>query len=195
MAFPLALALGIVGLREVLEVELTEPLRAEEVRRRLASEAPPGLDLIEAEEVGPGRATQVAAVSYALAVPADRAEACRAAVATFLASDRWPHQRQRPDRGRTRDVDLRRFVTDAGLAPDLMLRFRLTMSPEGSARPEEVVEALGLTVILTRGAVLVRTDVELASATAATPPIVFGTDPAVEAPSATAIVPKTTTAT
>src|SRR5262249_51940142 len=108
---------------------------------------------------------------------------------------RWPHQRQRPDRGRTRDVDLRRFVTAAGLGPDLVLRFRLTTSPEGSARPEEVVEALGLADALTQGAVLVRTDVELAAPAAATPPTVPRTDPAVEVPSATPIVPTTTNTT
>src|SRR5262245_4685643 len=54
VSFPLALALGIEGRREVLELELTEALAPEEVRDRLAAVAPPGLELAEAEAIGPG---------------------------------------------------------------------------------------------------------------------------------------------
>ena len=42
-----------------------------------------------------------------------------------------------------------------------MLGFRLKVSPDGSARPEEVLECLGLRDLLDQGAVLVRTHVEL----------------------------------
>lgn len=170
MVFPLALALGIEGAREVLELELAEPQDAEEVRRRLAATAPAGLDFLEAEELGPGRAGQVAAASYALPVPREHADACHAALARFLASDHWTHLRHRPDKGRTRAVDLRQATTEASLDADGVLRFRLTMTTQGSARPEEVVGALGLTDVLTQGGVLVRTDVELASLTPAAPP-------------------------
>jgi hypothetical protein len=38
----------------------------------------------------------------------------------------------------------------------------LKITPGGSARPEEVVEALGIRDLLGRGSVLVRTDMELA---------------------------------
>ena len=36
------------------------------------------------------------------------------------------------------------------------------MTPNGSARPEEVIDALGLSDLLGQGTVLVRTEVELA---------------------------------
>src|SRR4028119_2220334 len=55
VVFPLALGLGIEGLREVVELELAEPIGPAEVLRRLAAAAPPGLVFFEAEAVGPGR--------------------------------------------------------------------------------------------------------------------------------------------
>src|SRR5947209_18839925 len=45
MAFALSLALGIVGCEEVLELELDELLPPEELRQRLARQAPPGLEV------------------------------------------------------------------------------------------------------------------------------------------------------
>ena len=53
-------------------------------------------------------------------------------------------------------------MLEAALADggDLVLRMKIT--PEGSARPEEVIDALGLKDLLSRGAVLIRDDVELA---------------------------------
>ncbi len=41
--FAQSLALGLVGRNEVLELELTAPLPADEVQRRLAGQCPPGL--------------------------------------------------------------------------------------------------------------------------------------------------------
>src|SRR3954454_24364755 len=70
--FALALALGIEGRREVMDLELDEPMEPREVLGRLAAEAPPGFDFFEAEAVGPGRAARVAAASYRLAIPEGR---------------------------------------------------------------------------------------------------------------------------
>ncbi len=160
IAFTLALALGIEGHHEVVEIELAGPMEPTEVLHRLAAVSPPGLDWLEAEDPGPGRPAQAGAVRYALPIPADRREDARAALADFLARDRWPYTRHRPDR--TVEIDLRPFLLDADLPPEGILRFRLKMSPSGSARPEELIEALGLRDLLGLGAILARTGVELA---------------------------------
>jgi radical SAM-linked protein len=161
VAFTLALALGIEGHHEVVEMELLEPMEPSEVLRRLAAVSPAGLDWIEAEAPGPGRAAQAEAVRYAINVPADRLEGARASLADFLARESWPYTRHRPDR--TVEIDLRPFLLEANLEEtDGTLRFRLKMSPSGSARPEEVIDALGLRDLLGQGAVLARTAVELA---------------------------------
>ena len=161
IAFTLALALGIEGHHEVVEIELAGPMEPAEVLRRLVAVSPPGLDWLDAEDPGPGRPAQAEAVRYALTIPADRRDRARAALADLLASDHRPYTRHRPDR--TVEIDLRPFLLEANLEePDGILRFRLKMSPSGSARPEEVIDALGLRDLLGQGIVLARTEVELA---------------------------------
>ena len=84
IVFTLALGLGIEGRREVVELDLTEPMDAAEVHRRLSAASPPGFDWLEAEAVDLGRAVPGRAVAYALAVPEERRDAARAALAAFL---------------------------------------------------------------------------------------------------------------
>lgn len=159
ISFPLALGLGIEGRREVVELELTEPMEPQEVLGRLAAAAPPGFDFLEAEPLGPGRPPRATAASYVLAVPSARRATAQAALDAFLASDRWPYTRQRPDR--TVEADLRPMVLGGALDDAGLLSLRLKIAPEGSARAEEVVEALGLTDLLRDGAILARTEIEL----------------------------------
>lgn len=161
MVFPLAMGLGIEGRREVVELDLAEPLEPAEVLRRLAAATPPGLDWLDAEAVAPGRAAQVGAVAYALDVPGARLEETRARLAALLASTSWPYTRRRPDRDREIPIDLRPFVLGAAIDPPGTLRFWMKMTPNVSARPEEVIDALGLRDALGQGAVLVRTEMEL----------------------------------
>ncbi|MFO0949924.1 MAG: TIGR03936 family radical SAM-associated protein [Isosphaeraceae bacterium] len=162
VVFALALALGVEGRREILEIDLAEPVPPDQLLERLRAEAPPGLEFLSAEVVPPGRPAHARAVSFAFDVPAPRLEPAREAVARFLACESWPYTRHRPDRGRDVPVDLRPFVLDAGLEDDGTLRFRLKITPNGSARPEEVLDALGLRDLLGLGSVLARTDMELA---------------------------------
>jgi radical SAM-linked protein len=160
IVFTLALGLGIEGRREVVELDLAEPMDAAEVHRRLSAASPPGFDWLEAEAVTSNRSSQAGAVAYALAVPEGRHDAARAALSAFLQSTSWPYTRRRSDRD---DVtfDLRPFLIEADLDPQGVLRFRLKITPAGSARSEEVIDALGLGDLLATGSVLVRTEVEL----------------------------------
>ena len=89
MTFPLALAVGIEGVDEVMEIELAERYEAEELLRRLAPQAPPGL-AFRAIEILPdsGKKAQVQSVSYEAPIPAadgmeraDQASAGRRVVA------------------------------------------------------------------------------------------------------------------
>jgi radical SAM-linked protein len=163
IVFALALALGVEGRREVVELDLIEPLVPSEVLRRLAAVAPSGLDWIQAETVAPGRCAHAEAVQYLLdAVPESRRVQASLALARFLASERWPYIRHRPDRDVT--LDLRPFVIKAELdGATGALRFRIKITPAGSARPEEFVDAVGLRDLLGEGSLLVRTEMELVS--------------------------------
>ena len=59
--------------------------------------------------------------------------------------------RCRPDGHRPQTIDLRPFLLDAELTDEGTLRARLKVSPDGSARPEELLECLGLRDLLDQG--------------------------------------------
>jgi radical SAM-linked protein len=161
IVFALALALGIEGRREVVEIELARPMEPAEILRRLAAASPPGLDWLDIETVAPDRAApRVEAVRYLLEVPLDRRDTTQTRLATLMVSTQWPYTRHRDDR--VVAIDVRPFVLGAELDPPGVLRFRMKMTPNGSARPEEVIDVLGLSDLLGQGSVLVRTEVELA---------------------------------
>jgi hypothetical protein len=94
-------------------------------------------------------------------VPEERRAAAQAAVKSLLASKSCPATRRRDDRGTEHTYDLRAYLGDAALCEMGMLRATLLVRPEGTARAEELLECLGLRDLLDRGAVLVRTHVEL----------------------------------
>ena len=156
MSFPLALALGIAARREVLELELDEPLSPDDLRVRLAAELPPGLEIVSVEPLAGRRKGRAVAVRYELPVPAQRAAAAQTSAAEFLAGSECWVRRQ----GKRRPIDLRSLVLDLGVRGG-WLHLRLRVTPEASARPEEVLAALGLRDLLDEGRFFTRTDVEL----------------------------------
>jgi radical SAM-linked protein len=157
MTFPLALAVGIEGLDEVLEVELAEPAEAAELLRRLALHAPPGL-IFHAVELLPegSRKARVQSASYEAPIP----PSCRAGlgqrIERLLAASSWPIERAR---GRAA-IDLRPLVRELALGGEV-LRMRLHVDDRGSVGPREVLGALGLAGIEREGVRLRRTAVEL----------------------------------
>ncbi len=162
VTFTLSLALGIEGCREVVEIDLTEPLEPAEVLSRLAATSPPGLEWLEAEPSFSPRAAQAGAVWYCLALPSDRLAGANASLAELLAAETRPYARRRPDK--TVELDLRPFLLDAAIDPEGVLRFRLKVTNSGAAaRPEDVVDVLGLSDLLREGSFLARTDLELTS--------------------------------
>jgi radical SAM-linked protein len=156
MWFALSLALGIVGDNEVLEIELTEPLAAEEVLTRLAAQAPPGISFLSSRSIDVRAGAHVRRAFYRLEIdvpPADLAARCAAVLAQ-------PHiwaERQRP---KPRRLDVRPFISE--LTPGTAgLSMALWITDNGAARPEEIISALGLGDDLPDGATIVRTDLEL----------------------------------
>ena len=161
--FALAMALGIEGRNEILDLEFTEPLDPAEALVRLQAESPPGFDFLSAEPIpsGPGtsRSARVVSASFRMAIPQDRSDQARAAVADLLSRESRPYTRHRPDR--TVEVDLRPFVLSVAMASSGDLQFRLKIMAEGSARPEEVIDALGLKDLFSQGVILIREDLEI----------------------------------
>lgn len=156
MWFALSLALGVAGSREVFELELTEPLPADEVERRLRDQAPPGLDLLSARAINAKDAARVRRAFYRLPL-ADPPTDLQGRCTDFLARAACWVERTRPQRRR---LDVRPYVDELRADPD-GISMALWITPYGAARPEEVVEALALGQHLAEGAVLERTDLEL----------------------------------
>jgi radical SAM-linked protein len=164
LIFALSMPLGVEGHAEVAELELDEVLPPDDVLDRLRRQCPPGLQVLELTRVPPRATAQVRGLTYALELPADRAELARSRIAELLASTELWIDRRRPSGGaNSRRMDLRPFLRDLRVTGDdpARLEMDLWLTPAGTARPEEVLGLLGLQDLAEAGAVLHRLRLEL----------------------------------
>jgi radical SAM-linked protein len=157
MSFPSALAMGVSGADEVLEVELVNEADAAGLAATLERHAPEGLAITSAELRPPGEpAAQARRVAFEFPVPIER----RAELAERIAG--WQARGSHLiDRGEGRKpVDLADFVEQIELV-DGVLRMQIRVTRQGAARPRELLELLGLEDLERRGVYLTRTAVEL----------------------------------
>jgi radical SAM-linked protein len=157
LVFALSLALGIAGLDEWADLELAAPLPPEEVRDRLARQAPPGLEIVGALRVPRRARLQVRQATYRLRLPPGRDADLAAKAAGLLAAPECWVERSRPA---PRRFDVRPYLAALRVLPDAV-EMDLTVTPTGTARPDEVLRLLGLADLLDAGAVLERTRLEL----------------------------------
>lgn len=158
LVFALSLPLGVVGLREIAELELDDQLSLEELHQRLAQVAPPGLEILAMERIAPKTTAHVCQVRYRLPIPPDRLPALPERIAALLTAAECWIERTRPQ---PRRFDARPYLDGLRLVP-LALEMDLRVTPTGSVRPDEVLELLGVRDLLDHGAVLERTDLVLA---------------------------------
>jgi radical SAM-linked protein len=161
LVFALSLPLGVVGLAEVVELELDEPVEPAVVHERLTAQTPPGLTILHVQRIPPRAGARVRGLSYAVAFPAERAAAVQERIAEVRAAPACFVERARPPRRR---LDLRPFLRDLRLTDSsgvARLEMDLWLTPAGTARPEEVLHLLGLADLVDGGAVLERTGLDL----------------------------------
>ena len=153
MSFPSALSLGIAAQDEVMEVELAERLDAEELVRSLNEQAPPGLSIREARLLAPEeRKARIARVWYEIPLPPERQGAVAEASERLLRSGSHLLERE----GQS-TVDLRPGIL-ALEVEEGQLRMCLAID---TAKPRDVLTALGLAEFESQGCYLTRTRVEL----------------------------------
>ena len=168
MWFASALALGIAGLNEVLEFELSQPLAAEEVHRRLAAQVPPGMEILSVRAIDVKAAARVHRAWYRLPLsltpgPSPQGpkemvvHALRQRSEGFLQRNECWIERTRPH---PRRINIRPFVHEIHVN-DESVEMALWITSNGAARPEEIIAALGLAELLDNGAVIERTDLEV----------------------------------
>jgi radical SAM-linked protein len=157
VTFPLALAVGIEGVDEVMEAELAEPATAEELLGRLTPQAPPGLSF-RAVEVLPDGApkARVVSASYDIPIPPHRRAGLAERIEHLLAASSHTIERAH---GRAA-IDVRPLLEELTLG-DAGLAMRLHVDNRGSVGPREVLAALGLADIEREGVHPRRTAVEI----------------------------------
>jgi hypothetical protein len=158
MMFPSALAVGIEGLSEVLEIELPEGHEPQLLAELFRRHAPPGLAIQIVEPLAGGK-THLRGMTYEVDVPVER----RGLVAERMEWLRRQSSYLVTREGRDSPLELRPLIEELSLDDGGTLAMRLRVERDGSARPREVLEALGLANVESLGIVLRRTAVELSS--------------------------------
>src|SRR6516162_9516093 len=69
LVFALSLGLGIVGCREVVELELDQDVSEADLVDRLRQQAPAGLEILSARRIEPKVTAQVRRVTYRITIP------------------------------------------------------------------------------------------------------------------------------
>jgi radical SAM-linked protein len=157
MNFPSALAVGIAGLEELIEIDLAEEHTAESLRAAIEPQVPPGMLVGQIEVLpAPDRKAQVKGVTFETEIPADRQPTLTNRIAWLLSQSSLQIERE----GRKTPLDLRPLIEELELTGDI-LRMRLRVDREGSARPREVLQALEIADLEYEGSFLTRTQVEV----------------------------------
>jgi radical SAM-linked protein len=154
IVFAAPIPVGMLGERELIDVGLTECLRASDVRQAVSEAVPAGYSLVDVHDVWTGAPTLpslVVAADYRASAAAGRAtahgEQLDAAIEALLASPRIEVQRDKGTAAITMDIRplvmrLRQVASlDEG---SFGLRMRLRLGGAGGVgRPEEIVSELG----------------------------------------------------
>ncbi len=157
LVFAMPLPLGVNGTQEVVELELDAESPPDQVRDRLVRQAPPGLEILSVTRIDPKTTAHVRQACYRIAVPPERCGDLTGRIQELLARPECWVERSRPQRRR---IDLRPYLSDVRLSQN-MLEMDLWVTPNGTARPEEILRGLGLEELLENGAVFERTSLEL----------------------------------
>lgn len=152
IALAAPLPVGTVGERELLDIWLAAPVTPDEALRRLTEALPPGLEVIDVEEVGerlPSLQSSVRSARYEVVFAAADVDAAqiRAGVRDLLALETLDWEERRGDSDKVRRYDLR--ATVVGLAVrerdgQLVLKMQLTLEEGKTGRPASVLAALAV---------------------------------------------------
>lgn len=158
ISFPSALALGIEALDEIVEMEVLGQVGLEQLGEEIRREMPAGMELLslESPEYGLGKA-KVAGASYRIEVP----EAWREGLAEKIGevTRREMIEIVRDEKKTIRCESAHEFFNVC--LDEQFLMFSIPSIDQGSIRPSELLELIGLSGLLDSGATLQRTQVHL----------------------------------
>jgi radical SAM-linked protein len=147
IALPLPRGLGVASDAELAVVELAENLPVQDAQQRLLAALPAGVALRRVVPWTARRVPQAVEVVYEVDLDAPDARDMAPRAAALLAAPRVPIERDDGPFKPKRCVDIRPFITALGLS-ERRLTMRLRYTERGTARPAEVLSALGLSAEL-----------------------------------------------
>jgi radical SAM-linked protein len=157
VVFALSLPLGAEGLDEVVEIEFTRELEADEVLARLNAQAPEGLQFLRVAVV-PMKATAAPRrVVYRLQLPPDRAYVVATSCDELMSEAKVWVARLRPNPKR---LNVRPYFRGLRVRGN-ELSLDLWVTPTGTARADELLKLLDVANLLNAGTVVERTTVEI----------------------------------
>ena len=163
IAFPAPLGVGIESTDEVMEFDLAEWAHPADIERRLPGQLPEGIRLLSVKLGAPGQAARAAGAAYRIRLSEDLLRDQRlsqASLDSLMARENIPADRIRKRKPKT--VNIRPFITSLRRDNEAII-LHVKAGPEGSTRPEEVLEALGVDVESCRSRCrMIRTRVALA---------------------------------
>lgn len=157
LVFALSLPLGVEGVREVVEIELTESLSADTIESWLNASSPNGLEFFAAKLV-PIRATAAPRRAvYQLPLPAERSASAAERCQEVLDQDQVWVERYQP---KPRRLNIRPYLRNLRVE-DQTLTFDLWVTGQGTARADELARIFELSDWLEAGQYFRRTDLEI----------------------------------
>ena len=138
IAYPLALPVGIKGIDEKLEMELCEQMDVSELETRLKKQLPENMQITSVEPISSKVKSTVKDVTYVV-IPRDGKMPEAGITDELLSKDAVIIQRK----GKKRAFNIRPSI-DRIKTNSQSIDLDLKMTPEGMARPEEVLLQLGL---------------------------------------------------
>jgi len=139
MSLPAPLGVGIKGCNEVLDFELSQWVRPEEVRRRVATQLPKGIAIESLQNVASKPCRRPKRFSYRIPV-LEGHPVTQGCIEDLLARETVTVPRR--GKGTVKTVDIRPFIQEVRLEGS-QVHVLLSVTDHGTARPGEVVLALG----------------------------------------------------
>jgi radical SAM-linked protein len=141
MSLLAALALGIEGRDEVMEIQLSQPMTAAEVHARLASNAPAGMQFHSVTHLPAGTPkTRIKSATYTVLIPRERQAPVQSAIARLTLDP---------------TADLEQLRLDGEV-----LTMRLRQNQQGGMRPRDVLALVDAADLGASGFPFTRTHVE-----------------------------------
>ena len=143
VCLPLPRSVGVASDDELFVMTLVRHESPDRVCERLARQLPTGIALGETVELARQGKPRAVEATYRLDLAGESRPELAEAARQIMSADHLEVQRVAKKDNRCRTIDLRAWIARVDVRADV-LTVILRISPEGSARPAEVLELLGL---------------------------------------------------